>query len=361
MTTYKNVKRKEVMKSFALKASMLGILGGMALVSGSAMAHVGYGSALYQGAGTYDPLTGTTAASSAYGAAANFTATASSNGGYLAGLNPDTLGNTHDIRFRYFILNSDSLVSFTINGLSNSNGASTLNPGFSLYKGVVPGASHDGVGDVASVATDPDTAAYLATAKDFASWSPFAGTNSVRGGAAAGTPGNPTGLWGVFDTNGNITTGNNGTTGATDTHGPNYLGGLDTPKVATIVYTGISGADAATGSTFTNSSGGTTAILGADGLVDNKVSWSGQLAAGIYTLAIGGANGADYAQLYSDIFAGGATTGSPFAAAYAADRLARNLSITGFQVTAVPLPGAAWMFVSAMLGFLGLNRRKSQA
>jgi|GEM_PF-4128568 len=350
------------MKKMTLKASVLTLVGGMALMSGQAMAHVGYGSALYWGAGTYDPLTGNTqGATSTIGAPANFSATVSSNGGYLAGLNPDSLGNTHDIRFRYFILEKDANVSFTITGTTNANGASTLNPGFSLYNGVVPASSHDGVGDVASTAADPDTAAYLAGAPDFAPWSPFAGVNDVRGGAAAGTAANPTGLWGVFDTNGSITTGNNGTAGATDTHGPNYLGNLDTAKIATITYTGKSGADTAAGSSFTNSSGGTTGVLAADGTVDNSVSWNGFLHAGVYTLAIGGANVADYTQLFNDIVNGGATAGSQYAAAYTADRLARGLTISNFSVTTVPVPGAVWLFGSALMGFLGMKRRARSA
>ncbi len=383
------------MKNFVLKASILGL----ALASGQAMAHVGYGSALYLGAGVYDPLTGNTNATAAYGGNANFTSTVSSNGGYLAGLNPDTLGNTHDIRFRYFILDQASNVSFTINGGNNSqvsgnanptlNGltASRLNPGFSLYTGVLPASSHEGVGDIANVAADTNVANYLSTANDFASWSPFTGVNGIRGGLAAGATGNNPGLWGVFDTNGSITTGNNGAYPASgvwpttnnggvsgDTHGANYLGGLDTPKIASIAWTGIAGADAAVGG-FTNSSGGTTDILGADGVVDNQVSWSGTLAAGVYTLAIGGANLSDYNQFYSDIIAGGAIqqasknatattaaiTGTAIADAYAADRLARNLSITGFSVTAVPVPGAVWMFLTGAFGLLGLNRRKARA
>jgi len=353
------------MKSLVIKATILG----MALASGQAIAHVGYGSALYSGAGVYDPLAGTTGTGT-YGAATNFSATVSSNAGYLTGLDSTTLGNTHDIRFRYFILNQASNVSFTINGLANVpvsgnanaalNGltASQLNPAFSLYNGVVPASSHDGIGDIAAVAADPDTAAYLATANDFASWSPFAGVNGVRGGTG------PAVQWGVFDSNGSITTGNNGTTGATDTHGANYLGNLDTAKIATIAYTGISGADAAAGSVFTDSQGNSQAVIGADGTVDHSVSWSGNLAAGIYTLAIGGANLGDYAQFYTDTVTNGgaiAVAGTAEANAYAADRLARSLNITGFQVSAVPVPGAVWLFLSGMMGVLGLNRRKNRA
>jgi hypothetical protein len=357
-----------------LAAAVAGVL-----IAGQASAHVGYGNALYTGAGQYDPLTGTTSGAAAVGAAANFTATVSSNAGYLTGLDSQTLGNTHDIRFRYFILDKASTVSFTINGLANAtisgnanpalNGLTpdTLNPAFSLYTGVVPAASHDGVGDIASIAANPATHSYLATEKGFAAWSPFAALDPVIATANGNTSTNQ--QWGVFDSNGNITTGNNGawtatSTAATDTHGPNYLGTLDTPKAATITYTGISGADAAIGSVFTDSQGNSQAVIGADGTVDHSVSWSGNLAAGIYTLAIGGANLSDYAHYYTDTVTNGgaiALAGTAEANAYAADRLARSFNITGFQVSAVPVPGAVWLFLSGMMGVLGLNRRKNSA
>jgi hypothetical protein len=353
--------------------------------AGSAAAHVGYGSSLFTGNGAYDPIANVIGTGS-YGAAANFSASVSSNGGFLAGLDSGTLGNTHDIRFRYFVLSETSQVSFTINGLANStvsgnanaylNGktASTLNPAFSLYSGVVPASSHDGVGDIPSIAAAPATSAYLATAPQFASWSPFVAVNAVRGGAAAGTAGNPTGLWGVFDSNGNWSTGNNGQWTATNTSatdpipangtGP-YLGSQGVPKVAGIEYLGISGADAAGGATFIDSLGVTQAIAGADGLVDNKVSWSGVLQAGVYTLAIGGANLNDFARLFSDVrlSSGGlnATAGcvlSTCANLYAEDRLARSLSITGFSVTAVPEPGTWAMMLAGLLLVGAVARRR---
>lgn len=324
-------------------------------MAGAASAHVGYGSALYSGSGAYDPLTNGTGTGT-YGAGSNFNATVASNAGYLTGLDPVTLGNTHDIRFRYFTLAQSSQVSFTIVGTTNANGSSTLNPGFSLYSGVLPSSSHEGVGDVTAVAADADVAAYLATAPKFASWSPFAGVNALRGGP-------DTGLWGVFDTNGNITTGNNGTTGASDTRGANYLGGLDTAKIATITYLGISKADAAAGSTFVDSLGNTQSVLGADGVVDNTVSWSGTLGPGIYTLAIGGANLANYSALFNDVRDSNGGTGSDAAAnaRYTADRLARGLSIQNFTVTAVPEPESWAMMLAGLLLTAGIASRRRSA
>ncbi|HTO49623.1 MAG TPA: PEPxxWA-CTERM sorting domain-containing protein [Burkholderiales bacterium] len=347
-------------------------------LAGTAVAHVGYGSSLFTGLGAYDPIANTIG-SGAYGAASNFTATVPSNGGFLAGLDSGTLGNTHDIRFRYFVLSEASQVSFTISGLANStvsgnanpylNGItpSTLNPAFSLYAGVVPASSHDGVGDVPAVAAFPATAAYLSTAPQFASWSPFAGANGVRGGPAVGTSANPLGLWGVFDANGDWTTGNNGDANPTpapaDGVGP-YLGILGVPKVAGIHYLGISGADAASGASFVDSLGAVQAVVGADGLVDNKVSWAGLLGPGVYTLAIGGASASDFARLFTDVrlSSGGLNTTAgcvltTCANLYAEDRLNRNLSITGFTVTPVPEPGT-WAMLLSGLALVGAVVRR---
>lgn len=350
-----------------------------ASLSCSAFAHVGYGSALFSGTGAYDPLANSIGAGT-YGAASNFTTTVASNAAFLAGLDQNTLGNTHDIRFRYFTLSQQSQVSFTITGLVNSAStsanpylagkvASTLNPAFSLYSGVVPASSHDGVGNVAAVAASPATAAYLATAPDFAAWSPFAGVNAVRGGADAGTPGNPTGLWGVFDSNGDFTTGNNGNAAATpapaDGVGP-YLGNVGSPKIAGVQYLGISVADAAAGATFVDSLGATQAVVGADGVVDNMVNWSGILGPGVYTLAIGGANIDDYTRYFADVrlSSGGLDTvadcvTTTCANLYAEDRLSRSLSITGFSVTPVPEP-EGWALMLTGLGLIGFGIHRRQ-
>lgn len=370
-------------------AGLLVVLGAV-VYSSAASAHVGYGSALYSGNGAYDPLANTIG-TGAYGAAANFTSTIASNGGFIAGLDPYTLGNTHDIRFRYFTLSQASTVSFTITGLPNSvvsgnanpylNGLtpSTLNPAFSLYSGVVPASSHDGVGDIANVANSPATSSYLNNAPKFAPWSPFSGTNPVRGGAAVGSSANPTGLWGVFDANGDWAIGNNGQYTASSTAftdpppadgvGP-YLGGLGVPKVATVHYLGITVADAALGASFVDSLGHTQAVIGADGLVDNSVSWTGVLGPGVYTLAIGGVGLGDYAQLSADVrsSSGGLDTTAvcgttTCANLYAADRLARNVTITGFTVTAVPEPSSVFSMSAGVLvlGALALRRRARTA
>ncbi len=323
------------MKKLALKVSILAI----GLASGQAMAHVGYGTSLYdQAANTYAP-TGT----------AGLNPTVTSNGGYIEGLQTAFTANSHDNKFRFFTLTTTSQVDFTITGTANLNGAAVLNPGFSLFHGLVPAASHDGVGDTALVggvfnqagydALTPAVKTYLANEAGYASWSPFAALNVVIDHAKGLTEGTTAASaaatnWGVYDANGNFSMGNN--PGLTNT----------------LTYTGISGADAATGS----------GILGADGTVDNKTSWSGILNAGTYSLVIGGANQAAYDKLFADAVASnsGLGTNAALNAAYLADRLAGNSSIA-FHVSAVPVPGAVWLFLSGMMGVLGLNRRKKSA
>jgi hypothetical protein len=92
------------------------------------------------------------------------------------------------------------------------------------------------------------------------------------------------------------------------------------------------------------------------------------LSPGVYTLAIGGANFDDYMELY---FAVRASLGGHDATAvcgeatcanrYAASRLARNLSITGFSVTPVPAPAAAWLFGTALVAIAARSRRRARA
>lgn len=355
---------------------------GAVFMTAPAFAHVGYNGALFIQQGGVDPIGSLATAGSIFsndtvGAASNFNSTASSNAGYITGLDPVTAGNTHDIRFRYFVLTKESNVSFSINGLANSvvsgnanpalNGltASRLNPGFSLYRGILPPSSHDGVGSAPAVAADPDIAALLQSQPGFAPWSPFAGTNAAID-AAKGLPAGTTAAtgtqWGVFHTNGDVTTGNDGVSPGGATFSYLYGNGDNTPTTGTIQYTGISGADAAAGATFIDSQGVVRPVLGADGTLDNRVSFSGVLSAGIYTLAIGGAGIDDYDSLFADIRASMAGSSLDTAAnnAYAADRLARKLSITDFSVTAVPEPSTVGLMVAGLVSAGAMRLRKAR-
>ncbi|OQW72258.1 MAG: hypothetical protein BVN35_14400 [Proteobacteria bacterium ST_bin11] len=328
----------------------------LALFADLASAHVGYGTALYD------------QATNAYAGAGSggLNPTVSSNAGWVSGLSNngvnrtasvDTYGDSHNNRFRFFTLTQASNVSFTVTGAANTNGASVLNPGVSIFSGMVPASSHDGVGDLnglapavaAGLTGSAATQAYLASSPGFASWSPFYDANDeiLAAGGAANLPGNRD-KWGVFKSDGNFTMGNNN--------------GL----VSGVTFIDAV-ADAASGAY-------------SDGVVDNSVSWSGLLGPGTYTMTIGGASLAELTSLFTQVQLGTPAAASvdctsfgapgcngtqwPGGAAvpgsYANLRLARNMDIT-LNVQAVPVPGAVWLFGSALAGLVGFGRRKALA
>jgi hypothetical protein len=327
----------------------------MAMVADMASAHVGYGTALY------DQATNTYAGAGGSG----LNPTVSSNAGWISGLSnngvnrtatTDTFADSHNNRFRFFTLTQQSQVSFTVTGAANSNGASVLNPGVSIFSGLVPASSHDGAGDTngltpAQITTMQTAAhnAYLATQPGFASWSSFYDANDeiLAQGGAANVPGNRD-KWGVFKSDQNFTMGNN--------------------------------AGAVSGVTFIDAVADAASGAYADESVDNSVSWSGLLGPGTYTMTIGGTSLADLTALFSAVQQGTPGTASvnctTFGAAgcngtqwpgvsttpgtYSNLRLARNMNIA-FNVQAVPVPGAVWLFGSALAGLVGLRRRQQLA
>lgn len=335
------------------KALVLGSLSAVVftLAAGVASAHVGYGSSLY------DQSTNT------FGAVGNFTPTVSSNAGWISGMSNngvnrtatvDTLGDTHNNRFRSFTLTQASNVTITVLGTPNSNGASVLNPGFSLFSGMVPLSSHDGVGDtngltaaeitamqspamVGAALNAPGDGGHLQSVPAFATWSPFFDTmdeiTAEGGGAVDGGGAN----WGVYQADGNFTMGNNG--------------GL----VSGVTYQGISVGDGHNGD-----------------IQDNAVSWSGNLAAGTYSLIIGGSRLDDLASLFTEVQNGtpiGCTeissscNGTAYSTAYANLRLARNMFISmtvDGNVSPVPVPAAVYLFGTGLVGLAGLARRRMQ-
>lgn len=338
---------------------IVGSLSALALTfaAGVASAHVGYGLELYnQATNTFAP-SGTT----------GFNPTVRSNAGYLSALSNngvnrtatvDTLGDSHNNRFRFFSLNTPSTVSITVTGTANSNGASLLNPGFSLFSGLVPASSHDGVGDlngltaaqiatlqspamVGASANTPGDGGYLQNQPAFATWSPFfdAMDEIIAEGGPVADPTGP--KWGVYRADGDVTMGNNN--------------GL----VSTMTYTGHSVGDGLNGDTL-----------------DNSVTWTGTLGPGTYSLVIGGTNLSDLQSLFNLVQQG---TGNPaagftacdtnnpvscngtsYSADYTAARLARNMAIS-LNVSPVPVPAAVYLFGSGLIGLAGLARRKMTA
>lgn len=347
------------------QAALVGSFAVMALMAttGIASAHVGYGVSLYdQGTNTWGPL-GTT----------GFNPTVSSNAGWLSGMSNngvnrtgtiDTLADSHNNRFRFFTLTAPSTVTITVVGTPNPYNAtlgitpSTLTPGFSLFSGQVPTASHDGVGDTngltaAQIATlqssamvgaapnVPNDGGYLQNQPAFATWSPFfdAMDEITAEGGGAVDAGGPN--WGVYRADGDVTMGNNG--------------GL----VSTMHYTGISVGDGINGDPL-----------------DNVVSWTGNLGPGTYSLVIGGTSLSDLQNLFDLVQQGvgnpaqGYTAcdtnnpvscnGTSYPSGYAQLRAARNMfirmSVNG-ELSPVPVPAAVYLFGAGLAGLAGLARR----
>lgn len=229
-----------------------------------------------------------------------------------------------------------------------------------MFSGLVPAASHDGVGDtngltpgqittlqsaaiVGTAANTPGDGGYLQNLPaGFATWSPFFDANDEI--AAEGGP-STRNLWGVYKSDSDFTMGNNN--------------GL----VSTVSFLG-SAADGHGGDTE-----------------DNSVTWTGNLGPGTYSLVIGGSNLGALQSLFNLVQQGtgnpapGFTacdpsnpvscSGTAFPAAYATERAARNMQISmninGVDLQPVPVPAAVYLFGSGLIGLAGMARRKMAA
>jgi hypothetical protein len=278
---------------------------------GPASAHVGY-TQLYADPNVVNPLTGALGTGSP---AFPLASTAASNAGWVAGQDNTTWANSHDNRFFYLNLGSTLTIDFTITG-TNTNGNGVLNPGYSIFQGTVPVAAHDG-----AVQND----AYLAAQTGFASWSPFAATNTniVNAGGTITTA-----HWGQYRSNADVTM-------SKDAAAPGYP--TVQGQVGTMYFTGLSGS---------NASG-------------NVVSGHYTLGPGLYSLVVGGANPFD---LQTYLAAAMATNGNysgtqdpTILAAYNAARLARTFNI---EFSAVPIPAAVYLFGSGLIGIAAFARRR---
>jgi hypothetical protein len=334
------------------KALILGSLSAAALTlaAGAASAHVGYGLSLY------DQATNTVGVEGSGG----FNPTASSNAGWISGMSNngvnrtgvvDTLADTHNNRFRFFTLDQNSTVSITVTGTANINGASVLNPGFSLFSGLVPAASHDGSGDTNGLTPAQITAmqtpahnAYLASQPAFATWASFydAMDEITANGGGAVDVGGPN--WGVYRADNDLTMANNN------------------GQVSTATFlTGTAVGDGHNGDTQ-----------------DNQVTWTGNLGPGTYSLIVGGANTTDLQSLFNLVQQGVGSPAAGFTACdtsnpvscngatyptdYTTARLARNMQISmnvnGVDLQPVPVPAAVYLFGSGLVGLAGMVRRK---
>jgi hypothetical protein len=296
------------------------LLGSIALFANPASAHVVYGNALYSPTNVIDPITGVNGVGAVFG---NQNRTASSNAGWVAGLNPDTWGDSHNVRFLYFNLASDATIDFTISAFANTPVATgvnagltaptLLNPGYSLYYGAVPNVSHDG--------------GHYASQTPFAPWSPFANSSVVGSDPSSQK-------WGEFRSNDQTTISASRT-----------INGVPTEVASTMTYTGLFGSS-----------------------TTNSISGQYTLGPGLYTLVVGGADQAALAALLAAAQAPGGTVAPPAGStaysdayrAYSAQRLPHNFNIA-FQVTPVPIPAAVWLFGTGIAGVVALARRRSAA
>ncbi|MBX3302686.1 MAG: VPLPA-CTERM sorting domain-containing protein [Nitrospira sp.] len=270
-----------------------------------ANAHVVFGNPLFSDSGVIDPITGALGVGTAFSTQQRQVA---SNAGWAAALNNATWGDSHNARFMYFNLAQPQTIDFTVTATANTNGASLLNPGYSLYSGSVPNVSHDGGNYPGQT--------------PFATWSPFAG------GVAGSDPASQ--KWGEFRSNADVTM-------RADDSGGN-------PIVGTMHYLGLSDS---------NPTG-------------NTISGQYHLGPGLYTLVLGGANSQAAQDLLNAAIATNgaycsatATTCTPNAeqTAYNNLRLGRNFDIQ-FNVSPVPIPAAAWLFGSGLTGVAVLMRRR---
>lgn len=296
-------------------AALLGIVG-LCLSAGQASAHVVFGNSLYSPTNVIDPITGVNGVGAVFG---NQNRTATSNAGWVAGLNPDTWGDSHNVRFMYFNLASDATIDFTINAFANTPVATgvnagltaptLLNPAYSIYYGAVPNVSHDG--------------GQYASQTPFAPWSPFAT-------AAVGTDPNSE-KWGEFRSNDQVTMVADRT-----------INGVPSSVASTMTYTGLFGSSD-----------------------NNTITGHYTLAPGLYTLVVGGADEAALAALLAAAQAPGGTVAPPTGSTaysdayrlYSANRLPHNFNIA-FQVTPVPIPAAAWLFGTGVVSLIAFARRK---
>lgn len=161
--------------------------------------------------------------------------TVTSDFGWAAGTDTDQLGNAHDIKAYRFTLGEASLVTINVAAAARGTGTQTFRPAFSLYTGLL---HTNGVSDYD---TAPVTSTYLIS---------LGGTQPKRG------------AFNALET---------------------WKMGNDAGELSTLTY-------------FGNAADGTSAVFGSapgingDGLADGNVQQTFWLAAGDYSLIIGGAN-----------------------------------------------------------------------
>ena len=221
----------------------------------------------------------------------------SGNYGWIDGTDADW-GDTHKTATFTFTLTGAADVNLSFTKKVNAFGGTGLIPGFTLYQG----AAHEG--------SDHDYSI---------------GSELLRTTDCAATPGCTT-------TEGSLRSLTSFR--ITDDADPNGT----SPSVFTYVGSAYDGSQTLPAANSPLQDGNPYLVPGGDGVADNIVSMLfPQLAAGDYIIFVGGA---DYASQ--------------------TNTAARGVGLTfTLTPTAVPIPGAVWLFGSALAGLIGSRRRKS--
>ena len=283
----------------------------------------------------------------------------SSDYGWIQGQNSSLWANSHDNKGLAFSLANTSLVSFTVTTLgtapsvvqTQATGGTTVttltgkdwSPAFSIFQGLAPQSSHEGGAGNSTLTNN---------LPGYISWSPYAGASPYT----ASTDAN------YEATTGNTYTGD-GTRGAYRSNA-DWVAGRDISATATFGNGNLIGTDQTLGGENVRALTFLDSASSAPGA--HTVTWTGQLGPGDYSIWVGGTNARNdakqtlnYMDLYDATQAGDTAGIAAATAAIAALRGNYGFDIQT-SVAAVPVPGAVWLFGSAMAGLIGFGRRKQQ-
>lgn len=288
----------------------------------------------------------------------NQTRAVSSDYGWIQAQNNSLWGNSHDNKGLAFSLSTTSNISFTVTTLgtqtsvtqTQATGGTTVtnltgldwNPAFSIFKGLAPQSAHEG-GLGNSTLTD-NLPGYVSWGP-YASASPYSASTEANYEATTGNSYTGDGTWGAYRSNADWVAGRDINASAKFGNG-NFIGTDQTlggDNVRKLEY--IDAASSAPGA--------------------HTVTWSGVLGPGDYSIWVGGTSVRDaarqtlnYLDLYEATQAGDTVGIATATAAISALRGNYGFNIET-TVSAVPVPGAVWLFGSAITGLIGFGRRKS--
>ncbi|MCQ8183439.1 hypothetical protein NP603_20170 [Methylomonas sp. SURF-1] len=375
------------------------LAGGMAGVSGQAFAHWSSGPFLYNDAGTNpmqldndnlavgvanngkdmrisgvdgvgksDNRPGTfgnnTATGTSYGTYTQ-TRAVSSDYGWIQGQDNSLWANNHDNKGLAFTLANKSKVTFTVTTLgtatsvvqTQATGGSTVTnlkgqdwtPAFSIFSGMPPQSAHEG--GAGNTVLDDNLPGYVGWGP-YASAHPYSAATDATYEATTGNTYTGNGTWGAYRSN------------------ADWIIGRDISGTATFGNGNLIGTDQTLGGNNNKLLTFIDSAQAADGT--HTVTWSGELDAGDYSIWVGGTNAEhalqqrlNYMALYAANLFGDSAAKAAATAAINALRGSYGFTIettvaAASPVSQVPVPGAVWLFGSAMAGFIGLGRRKQE-